>query len=210
MESNNYPSRKQIIELINKECIVRAPTGSKELPALGGTGYYTWQFYLRAALLNPLCLQLICDDFWDKNLAFFNETRFQLAGVESASLPLLTALVIDGAKRGVNINAFSIRKNRKEYGKRNLTEGKPTDEPVLFIDDLTSPKHNAFWHAFYGIGLEGLTMCGRGYVLVLKKHSHESRIIQTSAGDIYIDSLFTLSDFILSFEEWAALNKTSI
>lgn len=50
-------------DIINDECMMRVPTGSKELPALGGQGYYTWQFYLRRALLDPLCLKVVSDDF---------------------------------------------------------------------------------------------------------------------------------------------------
>ena len=193
---------QRIRTMINKEGIARAPIGSKELPSKEGNTYYSWQFYLRSALLNPTCLQLVCEDFWGKNTDFYLEYPFQLAGVEAASVPIITALIIDGARRGFDVNAFTIRKERKKYGRRNLIEGKPTEEPVMFIDDLTSPQHYAFWHAFYGISLESLRFCGKGYVLVLKKKAEESRIIPTSQGPIFIESLFTLSDFILSYEDW--------
>ena len=192
----------QMRDIINKDCIARVPLGSKELPGKGSNTFYTWQFYLRRALLNPVCLQLLCEDFWTKNTDYYLDEPFQLAGVEAAAVPLITAIVLDGARRGFSVNAFTIRKERKEYGRRNLTEGKPTQEPVFFVDDLTSPQHNAFWHALYGIEQEGLRLCGKGYVLVLKKKADESRIIPTSQGNIHIDSLFTLSDFILSYEDW--------
>jgi hypothetical protein len=193
---------QRVRDVINRDCIARVPLGSKELPAKGGNAYYTWQFYLRRALLNPICLQLLCEDFWAKNTDFYLERPFQLAGVEAACVPIVTALVLDGARRGFPVNAFTIRKYRKEYGRRNLTEGRPSNEPVMFIDDLTSPQHNAFWHAMYGIGLESLRLCGKGYVLVLKKTVEEPRTISTSQGNIFIDSLFTLTDFILSYEDW--------
>lgn len=196
--------RRKVRDLINDGCIARVPEGSKELPSLGGHGYYVWQFYLRRALLDPLCLQVLCDDFWQKFHDRFASRRFQLAGVESAAVPIITALVIDWAKRGRDLNAFTIRKNRKTYGKRNLIEGMPTEEPVLFIDDLTSPQHNAFWHAMHTLSLHGLSISGHGYVLVLKMKSQVPPLIETSMGPVVLDSLFTLDDFSLTLEAYNA------
>ena len=70
--------------------------------------------------------------------------------MESASVPIITALIIGGARRGYRVNAFTVRKERKACGKRNLIEGTPSEEPVFFIDDLASPQYNAFWHAMQG------------------------------------------------------------
>jgi orotate phosphoribosyltransferase len=196
-------SVRKLRDKINDECIVRVPRGSKELPALNGAGYYTWQFYLRRVLLDPHCLRLICDDFWNRYEPLFQADPFQLAGVESAAVPLITALVIEGARRGLDGNAFTIRKNRKDYGLRNLIEGSPSARPVLFVDDLTSPQHNAFWHAVHAISLTGLKLNGCGYVLVRKQNAEESRVIETSIGRVIIDSLFTLSDFSMNLEDYA-------
>lgn len=195
---------QKVRDIINSECIVRVPIGSKELPAMGGRGFYTWQFYLRRAVLDPFCLKVICDDFWSKNEVEFKERPFQITGVESASLPIITALVMDGARRGLQVNAFTIRKERKAYGLRNLIEGIPTSLPVYFIDDLTSSQHNAFWHAIHAISEAGLKLNGLGYVLVLKKKASESCIIETSLGRIIMDSLFTLSDFSMTLDQYNA------
>lgn len=195
---------KKARNLINDHCIVRVPKGSKELPALGGETYYSWQFYLRTALFDSACLQVICDDFWQKFEQLYRKHPFQVAGVEAASVPIITALIVDAAKRGYRLNAFTIRKERKSYGKRNLIEGTPTSEPVLFVDDLTSSHHNAFWHAIHAISLAGLTLNGCGYVVVLKQNSSESRSIQTSLGNVVIESLFTLANFSLSLEDYNA------
>src|SRR5580704_3959523 len=170
---------KRLRDTINDHCIVRVPNGSKELPALDGQGYYTWQFYLRRVLLDPDCLQLICEDFWNRFEQLFKIEPFQLAGVESAAVPLITALVLDGARRRLDINAFTIRKNRKSYGLRNLIEGSPSDRRVLFVDDLTSPQHKAFWHAMHAISQSGLKLNGRGYVLVRKQNAEVSPVIDT-------------------------------
>jgi orotate phosphoribosyltransferase len=194
---------RKLRDTINDKCIVRVPNGSKELPSLGGQGYYGWQFYLRRVLLDPHCLQLICEDFWNRFEQPFDLEPFQLAGVESAAVPLITALVIDGARRGLDLSAFTIRKNRKTYGLRNLIEGSPSGRPILFVDDLTSPQHNAFWHAIHAISQSGLKLNGHGYVLVRKQNAEACPVIETSLGRVKIDSLFTLSDFSMTLEEYA-------
>lgn len=201
---------KDLRDTINDKCIVRVPSGSKELPALDGQGYYTWQFYLRRVLLDPHCLQLICEDFWNRFEQLFKLDPFQLAGVESAAVPLITALVIDGARRRLDLNAFTIRKNRKTYGLRNLIEGSPSNRPVLFVDDLTSPQHNAFWHAIHAISQSGLKLNGRGYVLVRKQNVEASPVIETSIGRVTIDSPFTLSDFSMTLEDYARENSVRL
>jgi len=202
MTDDSVMSAKRLRDTINDKCIVRVPNGSKELPALDGQGYYTWQFYLRRVLLDPRCLQLICEDFWNRFEQLFELEPFQLAGVESAAVPLITALIMDGARRNLDVGAFTVRKNRKTYGLRNLIEGSPSDRPVLFVDDLTSPQHNAFWHVIHAISLSSLRLNGRGYVLVRKQNAEASPMIATSLGDVKIDSLFTLTDFSMTLEDY--------
>ncbi|HTW80689.1 MAG TPA: hypothetical protein VME23_14175 [Terracidiphilus sp.] len=198
---------RRLRDTINDKCIVRVPNGSKELPSLDGQGYYTWQFYLRRVLLDAHCLNLICEDFWNRFEHLFKLEPFQLAGVESAAVPLMTAIIIDGARRSLDINAFTIRKDRKTYGLRNLIEGSPSSRPVLFIDDLTSPQHNAFWHAIHAISQSGLKLNGHGYVLVRKQNADACPVIETSMGRVKIDSLFTLSDFSMTLEDYARENS---
>jgi orotate phosphoribosyltransferase len=206
MTNNGVKSIQGLRDTINDGCIVRVPTGSKELPALDSQGFYTWQFYLRRVLLDPHCLRLICEDFWNRFGQLFERDPFQLAGVESAAVPLITALVIDAARRGLDLNAFTIRKVRKTYGLRNLIEGSPSGRPVLFIDDLTSPQHNAFWHAIHAISISGLKLNGRGYVLVRKQNVDACPVIETSMGNVRIFSLFTLSDFSMTLEDYSREN----
>jgi len=195
---------------INDHCIYRLPAKSKELPAMNGAGFYTWQFYLRAALLDARSLRTICADFWQRYAAAYEAEPFQIAGVESAAVPMITALVCSAAERGITLNAFTIRKDRKEYGRRNLIEGKPNDLPVLFIDDLTSPQHNAFWHAVHAISLHGMTLADDAYVLVRKQESQVSPYIATSIGRVKVQSLFTLDDFALELDDYHAEKHAAV
>ncbi|WP_343731674.1 hypothetical protein [Duganella sp.] len=193
---------------INDHCIYRVPPKSKELPAMGG-GFYTWQFYLRSALLDARSLLTISQHFWRRYGGEYRDAPFQIAGVESAAVPVITALVCSAAERGITLNAFTIRKNRKDYGRRNLIEGTPNDLPVLFIDDLTSPLHNAFWHAVHALSTHGLMLAGHAYVVVRKQERAVSPLIATSIGTVRVESLFTLDDFQLELEDYLAQRQTS-
>lgn len=187
---------------INSEGIFRVPENSKELPSIKGAGFYSWQFYLRSVLLDPVSLKVIADDFWSRFSAVFASKPFQIAGVEAAAVPILTAIILGGAERGLTVNAFTVRKERKEYGRRNLIEGKPNNLPVMFIDDLTSAEHKAFWHAIHAFSSHNLSLFEFGYVLVRKQNSHSTPYIGTSIGLVKIESLFTLDDFVLSMEDY--------
>lgn len=194
---------------INDHCIFRVPSKSKELPAMNGNGYYTWQFYLRTALLDARSLATICRDFWSRYETTYANQPFQIAGVESAAVPIITALVCSAAERGITLNAFTIRKNRKEYGRRNLIEGAPNALPVLFVDDLTSPQHNAFWHGVHALGMHGLVLAEDAYVLVRKQERAVSAYIETSIGTVQVQSLFTLDDFALEQAAYDAQQRAA-
>ncbi|USX25168.1 hypothetical protein NHH73_21525 [Oxalobacteraceae bacterium OTU3CINTB1] len=187
---------------INDHGIFRVPPKSKEMPSMNGTGFYTWQFYLRSALLDARSLQTISHHFWSRFEETYRARPFQIAGVESAAVPIITALICSAAERGITLNAFTIRKERKAYGRRNLIEGAPNGLPVLFVDDLTSPQHNAFWHAVHALSVHGLRLAEDAYVLVRKQERAVSPYIATSIGTVMVQSLFTLDDFALELADY--------
>src|SRR5262249_21783045 len=150
-------TRETLRAFINRHCIKRAPPGSKELPSLEDNGFYEWQFYLRSAVLVPQFLAVIANTFWTTYRARFAQSPFQIAGVEQASLPIVTAILLFGAHQGIPVRAFTIRKERKTYGLRNIIEGIPHPTlPVVIIDDLTSERHNSMWHAIHTLSVEKL------------------------------------------------------
>jgi orotate phosphoribosyltransferase len=198
--------RELLRDYINRNCIKRVPPDSKELPAMEGGGrHYIWQFYLRSAVLIPKHLNFIANHFWSLFLPRFRQAPFQIAGVEQASVPILTAILLRGA--GLGVPAFTIRKQRKLYGIRNLIEGRfHPSLPVVFLDDLTSPQHSAFWHAVYALSSHGLKLYPYGFVLVRKQEKKDPALINTSIGDTVIESIFTLDDFVLSYEDYSKLS----
>lgn len=202
-----FRRREALREYINDHGIKRMPPGSKELPSIDRRGFYDWQFYLRSTLLIPKHLVFIANRFWATFADRFVDEPFQITGVEQACMPMLTAILLRGANLGLTVPAFTIRKERKAYGMRNLIEGEFDPYlPVVFIDDLTSPEHLAFWHAVYALSLHGLRLYPYGFVLVRKQKAEESPLIRTSIGDVAIEDIFTLDDFTLTYEDYGKLS----
>lgn len=193
--------RERLRNHINDHCIMRVPDGSREMPAKD-RGWYTWQFYLRSAVLNPSFLRYIADDFWSR--PHFLRAPYQLATVEQAGVPLLTALLLH--ERGARRNAFTIRKQYKSYGIGNIIEGQSDGSPVVFVDDLTSPQHDTFWHAARVIKRHGLSLYPAAFVLVRKQRRTESSLIPTSWGPIDVNSVFDLDDFTMQYNEYHSVS----
>jgi orotate phosphoribosyltransferase len=98
----------------------------------------SWPIDLRPVLLNGPALDAIVRLAWKR----LPESPFQLCGLETASIPLLTGLVLEGARRGRPINAFVIRKERKDSGLGRDVEGTITDAPIVAIDDITNSSNS--------------------------------------------------------------------
>lgn len=183
---------------INDNCIARVEPGSKKLPSyMGqGSGYYTWQFYLREALFNPRILSIIVMDFLSKYEAPLKAGVVQLCGVESASTPLLTAIAIACHNRGYDVNVFSIRKEQKPYGKKNWLEGKVVENKVaMLIDDLTSTSHKTAIHGASVLHNHAIPIANHIYAVVFKTDKPENNKIKLLDRDIFVSSMFDLNDF---------------
>ncbi|MFZ1075607.1 MAG: PQQ-binding-like beta-propeller repeat protein [Minisyncoccia bacterium] len=76
---------------------------------------------------------MLSELFWER---FATRLPFQVGGMESASIPLITAIVLKGKARGTPVRGFYIRKSRKKTGLLKQIEGELGDEPVVLVDDL--------------------------------------------------------------------------
>ncbi len=59
-----------------------------------------------------------------------------MGGLEVGSVPLTSAIQLHGLKRGLHVNGFVVRKERKHYGLNKTYEGELTDDPIVIVDDL--------------------------------------------------------------------------
>lgn len=183
---------------INDNCIARVAPGSRKLPSYQnqGSGYYTWQFYLREAFFNPRVLNIIVIDFLSKFEAPIKAGAIQLCGVESASTPLLTAIAIACCNRGYDVNVFSIRKEQKPYGKKNWLEGKVLPNRIaMLVDDLTSTSHKTAIHGASVLHNHAIPIANHMYASVFKTDKPENNKIKLIGREITVSSIFNLTHF---------------
>lgn len=191
---------------INDNCIARVPEGSHALPSYKaqGTGYYRWQFYPRAALYHPLILDMIVRDFLVVYGDALKAGIYQLCGVEAASSPILTAVMLECHRRGYDVNIFSIRKEQKPYGLRNWIEGAyRQSQPALLVDDVTSERHKTTVHAAKILVMHKVPIAPFSYTFIFKTKMPEMKI-RLEGQTITVASLFNLNDFDLYFEDYQA------
>jgi orotate phosphoribosyltransferase len=182
---------------IDTRCIERRDKGN-ELPGLIEGTKYRWQILPRRGLYDPEFLKVVVAMFEYRISKDIGHTNFQMAGVESAAVPLLI-----GASLMLGIPSFSVRKERKTYGLLNWIEGTPKPGvQVMLVDDLCNSRRS-LRHA-YDICLEhGLPIFNYAFVLMNKVnkaiHSEERRrtdmYLPPTINVIY---LYDLDDFKLS------------
>lgn len=103
--------------------------------AKDGENMSSWIFDFRAVLGDPAFLTAYADAFWD---AFGTKTPFQVCGIETSGIALVTAIVMRGRERGEEVNSFYVRKSRNKYGLMKSIEGELRDAPVILVDDLAN------------------------------------------------------------------------
>jgi len=194
--------RLALRNLINDIGLRRTPMGSRELLGWEGKGYYNWQFQMRGPLLNAASLSFVARCFWGLYYNRYRENTFQIAGSESGSLPIIAAILMHAPS--LLVNAFSVRKERKAYGLCNIIEGQPTREPVVIVDDLTSPVHETMWHTLNHVMQAGLQLYGGAFVVVWKGRREQMALIPTSQGNMRVESIYTVEDFDLTLEDYLA------
>jgi len=95
-----------------------------------------WLLDIRAIALSPAVLDDITRIFWD---TYRTQAAVQIGGMETAAIPLITAVVINGARDGRDVSGFYLRKSRKKQGLMHMIEGEVRPgKPVILIDDLVN------------------------------------------------------------------------
>jgi outer membrane protein assembly factor BamB len=124
-------SREFLKEIIISRVFVRA-TDNQRIVAPNGT-HSPWTFDFRSVVLEPQWLDQYAEVFWER---FENQLPFQVGGLETAAIPLISAIVMKSNARGTPINGFYIRKSRDRDGLMKRIEGTLTNEPVILVDDI--------------------------------------------------------------------------
>lgn len=160
-------------------------------------GDLDWLIDLRPLFLDVDMLGRISAEFWRR---YEKEGPFQLAAMEVAAIPLLTALQISAKKRGISLNGFIIRKERKSYGTARNIEGVVTDEPVILIDDILN-SGGSLERGLTVIRDEGATL---KEIFVVIDYESTTGMYWRARNQIAVQSIFKLSDFGLKMRSRAA------
>jgi outer membrane protein assembly factor BamB/orotate phosphoribosyltransferase len=192
MLTHDNPFRMELKQRIEDGVLIKSLPGTPILANSGQEG--PWLFDFRAQLLEPRFLKLVADLFWEK---YRNEYPFQVGGLESASLPLIAAIILRGLDQGMPINGFYIRKSRKPKGLQKVIEGTLTDEPVILVDDLIN-SGGTFLKQIEVLAKENKRV--KNIFALVRFRGMETYTFATSRG-ISIFSPFTLADFGLAMDK---------
>jgi outer membrane protein assembly factor BamB/orotate phosphoribosyltransferase len=129
-ESKPVPSLQLLSSAIRERAIVRAEN-QRLISPTGGNN--SWLIDMRRLFMDAKLLNAFADLFWEKCA---DALPFQVGGMESAAIPLLSAILIKSVARGTPVNGFIVRKERKTYGTGGLIEGTITDAPIVIVDDV--------------------------------------------------------------------------
>lgn len=122
--------RDRILDAIRERAILRAE--NQRLYAPNGTPN-TWLIDLRPLFMQAPLLDAFAELFF---ATFPLQEPFQVGGMETAAIPLVAAILMKAAQRGVAVNGFIVRKERKTYGTGSSIEGVVTDAPIIIVDDV--------------------------------------------------------------------------
>ena len=152
-----------------------------------------WMIDMRRVFMDAKPLDAAAELFWQQ---YGGPLPFQAGGVESAAIPLLSAILMKSLARGTPINGFIIRKERKTYGAGSSIEGTLNDAPIVVIDDVLN-SGSSLEKARVVLEQENRTMA-MAYVLV-DYESPEGRLWRERRG-IPVVAPFRLAEFGLSIE----------
>ena len=193
-----FYAQEWLRDYINKYCIVR----NTRMPGKGGKTWYSWMFYLRRGLFNPEFNINVAKMFLHKMERIDADFNFQITGLETAAYPMLTAIPMVAKVYGIDINAFIVRKSRKDYGLLNVFEGRPNQKVSIIIDDLCNSTMSMA-KCYKTLEQENMEVASVAFAIVNKSNrgSHSAQRLATDMylpQDIQVLSLFTLDDFGLS------------
>ena len=129
----DVPAGEAALARVRRAIADRAVLTGEEVKISSTGGLQRWLIDLRPLLLRRDVLMDLARLFWER---FAPSSPFQLAGLESAAVPLLAALVLGAPQACGEVNAVVIRKERKTTGLGRLVEGELSDLPVVLVDDI--------------------------------------------------------------------------
>ncbi|MBV9516554.1 MAG: PQQ-binding-like beta-propeller repeat protein [Hyphomicrobiales bacterium] len=151
-------------------------------------GLQEWLIDLRRVFLDKEALEQFAAAFWER---FKDHGPFQVAGMETAAIPLLSAILLSCPKRRAPLNGLIIRKERKTTGLGRAIEGEVTEAPIVLVDDILNSGESAEKARVV------LDAVGRKIdeMFVVIDYASSRGITWRKTHDVTVHSLFTLAEF---------------
>lgn len=153
-----------------------------------GSSKMDWIFDFRAVMLQSKWLDTYAKIFWSKYASHY---PFQVGGMETAGIPLVTAIVMKGQEINMPVNGFYIRKSRKKQGLMKQIEGTLTNDPIILVDDLIN-SGQSLWTQILLLEKIQAKIVGTFAILALRDHQDYQPALDKG---IKVDFLFNAKDF---------------
>ena len=186
MEQTSATQKKQYLrEMITAEALVDGISAEEKIYNSRGKAI-VWMMDFRRVFSDKKFLNYTADLFWD----FFEQNKhWQIGGLESAALPLITAVVLNGQ----NASGFFIRKSRKKKSQSRLIEGKINDSPIILVDDLIN-SGSSFVKQIKALEAENLKVTAVFAIVKFRKNEDYQYL---NERNIPIFNIFELSEFAI-------------
>lgn len=121
---------ERLRQKIAKEAFV---TGSEYKEATNGLATSGWIFDIKKILFDAETLDAVSSLLLERAS---QDGHFQVGGIESASIPLVSSIMMKSVEHGTPVNGFFIRKSRNKNGLAKIVEGTLGNERIVLVDDL--------------------------------------------------------------------------
>lgn len=185
-----YPD---LYEAIKNNVLIKKENGVKIIKSEQTGELAGWAFDFRALLLQPHWLNRYAEIFWEQHA---DKYPFQVCGMETAAIPLVSAIVMKGVERGTPINGFYFRKSRKRYDLMKQVEGVVTQDPVIIVDEILNKGGTAHKQLVILKELQAKVI----EVFCLIRFRKESAYQHLLDGGVTIKTLYSLEDFNLPLQ----------
>jgi outer membrane protein assembly factor BamB/orotate phosphoribosyltransferase len=154
----------------------------------------SWLIDLRSIFMRPNILAAIADEFWLLNR---ERGHFQVGGMETAAIPLLTAILLRAPERHRGLNGFLIRKERKSTGLCRIIEGEVNRAPIVLVDDVINSGNSA---EKARVAIENTTGRAVHDVFAVIDYESKSGLRWRRQNGIAVQALFKLREFGLELQ----------
>jgi outer membrane protein assembly factor BamB/orotate phosphoribosyltransferase len=146
-----------------------------------------WIFDFRPLLLTN-AIDTVCELFWRQ---LEDAGPFQVGGLETAAITLVTGMVLKGKEKNVTVKGFYVRKSRRKDGLQRSIEGDVSEEKIILVDDALNSGKSIMRQ------IKVLDEIGKKVSMICSiiRFRDESFYEEFHKRGIKIFSLFTLDDF---------------